>query len=70
MKKLFAFVSLAVFFLFSLNTLVACKQKPKEEAAIEEGTGTTGEIEPKAVTPAPAPAEESAPEEAGTPTTE
>lgn len=65
MKRLIALVMLAFFLLFSINTLTACKQKPKEEPAVEEGAEKAGEAEkaeePQAVAPAPAPAEEQAP---------
>jgi len=65
MKRLFALITLAFFLVFSANILTACKQKPKEEPAVEEGAGKAEE--PQAVTPAPAeqpapaPAEQPAP---------
>ena len=63
MKRLFALITLAFFLVFSANILTACKQKPKEEPAVEEGAGKAEE--PQAVTPAPAeqPAPAPAPEQ-------
>ncbi|OGW12350.1 MAG: hypothetical protein A3J81_04855 [Nitrospirae bacterium RIFOXYB2_FULL_43_5] len=71
MKRLFALITLAFFLVFSANILTACKQKPKEEPAVEEGAGKAEE--PQAVTPAPAeqpapaPAEQPAPAPAPAP---
>lgn len=60
MKRFFALVTLAFFLLFSISILTACKKKPKEEPAVEQGAGEQAAPPAEQAAPAPAPAPEQA----------